>query len=222
MSKELYFCPDLWRLDAQVATTIGGKTEVKGFDGKTVEAWQLADWCYNWSTIRTEITLEPGAEYTLNFWLCGGENDRYDEICQLEVFAEDEHENREIFKLNRGFTKPVLYKNGWYLFSVPFTAPAARTVLRFNIMGAITTLAQADALETYAALTPDAENLDKPQRYNIVFPEGWPKSDSDDALCFTLGGSTVRVTRKQLKTGAKIAGGIAIGALLLRKLRKKK
>ena len=62
--KQIFFCPDQWRMDATVPTGVAAITEVTGFDGKTTEAWQLGNWQYDWSTIRTDIVLEPGEEYT--------------------------------------------------------------------------------------------------------------------------------------------------------------
>ena len=90
--KQIFFCPDQWRMDATVPTGVAAITEVTGFDGKTTEAWQLGNWQYDWSTIRTDIVLEPGEAYTFVFWLNGGENDQYDEVCNLEVFGEGQWE----------------------------------------------------------------------------------------------------------------------------------
>lgn len=220
--QDIFFCPDLWRLDAQVATTVGGKKELIAVDGTMTEVWQIGDWNYNWSTIRTDLKLVEGEEYCLRFWLNGGENDRFDEICNLEVFTEEGWDQRMTFKLNRGFTTFEKYKNGWYLFAVPFKAPGEHVTLRFNVMSAVATFAPADNYEQFEDIASDEENYDKPQRHNIVFKNGWPSSDSDEAFSFDLAGNEVRITKGQLKTGAKIAGGLLVGALVIHALRKKK
>lgn len=171
--KQIFFCPDQWRMDATVPTGVAAITEVTGFDGKTTEAWQLGNWQYDWSTIRTDIVLEPGEEYTFVFWLNGGENDQYDEVCNLEVFGEGQWEERQTFRLNRSFIKPLKYKNGWYLMAVPFTAPTAdKVTLRFNAMRAVTTIAPAEEPAQYEELISDPENNDQVQRSNVVFENG--------------------------------------------------
>ena len=220
--KELFFCPDDWQADETVGTTIASRQNVIGFDGKPADSWQLADWCYNWSTLRAELALEPDTDYQFLFWLNGGENDRYDETCTLEIFSEDCEDEKQSFTLNRGFTRPLLHKNGWYLFAVPFqTTGAAKTVLRFHACSAVTTIAPAASQITYADLTSDPEPEDKPMRPNLAMPD-IPDGHTEEVLHLELGEKVISVSKDQLVKGAKIAGGIAVGALLLRARRKRK
>ncbi len=221
--KQIFFCPDQWRMDATVPTGVAAITEVTGFDGKTTEAWQLGNWQYDWSTIRTDIVLEPGEEYTFVFWLNGGENDQYDEVCNLEVFGEGQWDERQTFRLNRGFIKPLKYKNGWYLMAVPFTAPAAdKVTLRFNAMRAVTTIAPAEEPAQYEELISDPENYDQAQRSNVVFENGWPEPGEQPVLHFEVNNSDVSITKAQLKKAALVAGGAVAGALILRRIFRKK
>lgn len=221
--KDLFFCPDQWRFEPEVDSCIGMRKEIRGFDGKETEAWQIGDWYYNWTTIRTEIDLEPNTEYCFHFWLNGGENERYDEVCSLEVGIEKDGEPCQTFKLNRDLTRPVLHKKGWYLFAVPFTTTAGGvTVLRFHAQGAVATIAPVDDPAALAALTSDPINEEKVQRPNLVYPEGWPKSDEDPAFRTTIGDKEIVVTKQQAKKAAKIAGGVLVAGLILRHIRKRK
>lgn len=157
------------------------------------------------------------------FWLNGGENDQCDEVCNLEVFGEGQWEERQTFRLNRGFIKPLKYKNGWYLMAVPFTAPAAdKVTLRFNAMRAVTTIAPAEEPAQYEELISDPENYDQAQRSNVVFENGWPEPGEQPVLHFEVNNSDVSITKAQLKKAALVAGGAVAGALILRRIFRKK
>lgn len=225
---DLFFCPERWEPDAMISTNIAKRLTVTGFDGKPAEAWQLGDWWYNWTSITSKIPiesgwLEPGEEYRFCFWINGGENDRYDEVCYLEIFG-DCWENRLTFKLNRDFTKPILEKNGWLLYAVPFVAPEATEALNFRFVacGAVCTIAGIPDMNIAAceALTPDVRNFDKPQRHNIVFPNGWEPSH-EAVLVLKTGKKTVTLSKSVLKKAAiataAIAGCVLLGTLIKRK-----
>lgn len=226
---DLFFCPERWEPDPMISSNVAKRLSVKGFLGKPTDAWQLGDWWYNWTTLQTKIPmeagwLESGQEYRFCFWLNGGENDRYDEVCYLEIFG-DVWEDRLTFKLNRDFTTPVLEKNGWLLFAIPFVAPQAAESLklRFVACGAICTIAGIPDMNMAAceALTPDARSFDHPQRHNLVFPNGWEQPAEDDLVVQTRK-KTVHISRSALKKAAVAAGIVAGAAALGFLLRKKK
>ena len=225
---DLFFCPERWEPDESVSTNAASPVRVRGSAGKTVDAWQLGDWSEAWTAITSRIPieagwLEPGAEYRFCFWLNGGENDRRDEVCELEIYG-DAWEERLRFKLNREQTKPILEKNGWLLFGIPFTAPEAGEFLTFRFVaaGAVCTIAGIPDMDMAAceALPPDERSFEHPQRHNIVFPHGWPE---DDIVVLKARGKKLEIRRKTLTFGVLAAGAaIGLAALLGHRGKKRK
>ena len=226
--RDLFFCPERWEPDAEVTSNIASHTEVQGFSGKPAEAWQLGDWDYHWTAIVSTIPveagwLESGSEYRFCFWLNGGENTSRDEVCELEIFG-DSWEDRLTFRLNRDHTKPILEKNGWLLFGIPFTAPKSVTALTFRFVaaGAVCTVAGIPDMDMAKceSLYPDERDLNKPQRHNIVFPGGFPPSQSDSLTVATIRGKKLSLSKTALRIGAA-AGAVAAVSLIAHHIRKK-
>lgn len=227
--RDLFFCPERWEPDAMVSTNIASRVRVKNFRGSVTDAWQLADWWYNWTSIISKIPiekgwLESGEQYRFCFWLNGGENDRRDEVCSLEIFG-DSWEDRLCFKLNREQTKPILEKNGWLLFAVPFTAPEASDALTFRFVaaGAVCTITGIPDLDMAAceSLTPDPRSFDRPQRHNIVFPHGWPDEQPRRVVLKGRSGRALTLPRKAVAAAAAV-GAAVLTAALVHAVRKKK
>ncbi|MBR3448654.1 MAG: hypothetical protein IKH27_12715 [Oscillospiraceae bacterium] len=223
---DLFFCPERWEPDPMISGNEAEMRKVTGFSGKTADAWQLGDWGTAWSAISSVIPvetgwLEPGAEYRFCFWLNGGENSRQSETCALEIFGDD-WEDRLSFPLNRGRTKPILEKNHWLLYGIPFTAPEAAAELHFRFVaaGAVCTVAGIPDMDMAAceALNPDPPETGSPQRYNIVFASGYPNHAKRSA---PRSDSAAAVKKVLCMTAA--AAGIAVGSVLLyRALHEKK
>jgi len=200
---DLFFCPESWELDSLISTNAASQIQVRGFSGRTAEAWQLGDWGGDWSAITTRIPLEngwleAGQQYRFCFWLNGGENSRGDEVCCFEIYGDDS-EDRLSFHLNRNRTKPVLQKNNWLLFAIPFTAPQAEEVLNFRFIasGAVCTITGIPDMNMAQCevLTPDEpDEVQHAQRHNIVFPQGWPAEQKN-------------VLRKARDHGMKLSSG---------------
>lgn len=221
--KNLLFKTENFKLDSKVPTSIGSVVKVNGFDGNEVEAWQISDWNWNWSTIKAEMDLEPNTEYLYCFWLNGGENDRYDEVCNLEIWFGEDWENRTTVKLNRDFFMPTLVKNGWYLFCVPFkTGDETHTSIRFNGMGAVVTIAPAENPVAYEDIEGEVDSNGMPQRPNLVFENGYPADQNESAITFSAFGKTVKTTPSQVKKTLKILGGILAVVVLVRGIVRKK
>lgn len=226
---DLFFCPDRWEPDSMISTNAASQIQVRDFCGRTQDAWQLGDWSSDWSAILSRIPieagwLEPGQEYRFCFWLNGGENARGTEACMLEIFGDDEEE-RLTFRLNRDHTKPVLQKNHWLLFAVPFTAPKAAEHLTFRFVaaGAVCTVTGIPEMQMSFSETmvPDEPDEDPhPMRHNIVFPHGWPNEERRVVL--KARGKQLEFSRRALRITAAAAAGIAAGLLLLRHHGKKK
>lgn len=217
--KNLFFNVTDWHVDKQVPQSVATIKTVRGFDGAEVLTWQLGDWNWNWTTLTSKRDLEPNTEYIFTFWLNGGENDRGDEVCNLEIFGDD-WDLRTTFKLNRDYILPTLIKNGWYLFCIPFkTDKVGKTTLRFSVSGAITTIAPAQSAVSYENLESDDDDHEKPQRSNVVFENGWP----DDITKKT---SVIKEkllnNKKRIVKALKVVGVIVAGILVLKKIFKKK
>lgn len=202
--KNLLFKAEDFRIDEKVPSSVGKMKKVTFFDQNETLAWQISDWDWNWSTIRGEFTLEENCEYLFCFWLNGGENDRYDEICNIEIWFGDDWENRTTYKLNRNNFLPTLVKDGWYLFCVPFTTENnPQTTIRFNAMGAYTTIAPSKNPMEYDSVISDEVNEKAPQRPNIVFENGYPEEKKWEV---SLLGKKFSTTPDKLKKLAKNIG----------------
>ncbi len=223
---DLFFCPERWESDPMISGNEAEMRQVTAFSGKQTDAWQLGDWGTAWSAISSVIPvetgwLEAGAEYRFCFWLNGGENSRQDETCMLEIFGDD-WENRLTFPLNRAKTKPILEKNHWLLYGIPFTAPEAVSELHFRFVaaGAVCTVAGIPDMDMSAceSLTPDPPETGSPQRYNIVFASGYPEHVQRKLAH----GKSTSFPKKALCLTAA-AAGIAVGSVLIyRALHEKK
>ena len=224
---DLFFCPERWEPDSMISTNAASMIRVHGISGKAADAWQLGDWGSSWTAITSEIPieagwLESGEEYRLCFWLNGGENSRGDEICMLEIYGDD-WEDRLTFRLNRDHTAPLLEKDHWLLFGVPFRAPKATDALKFRFVaaGAVCTIAGIQDMDMNAAeaLTPDERETGQPQRYNIVFPHGYPAQSRQHLLNARGGRSGGRIFA--VCAAAAAVTGIT-AAVLIRRARRHK
>ncbi len=202
--KNLLFKAEDFRIDEKVPSTLGEIKTVTGFDGQEVSAWQISDWNWNWSTIRGEFSLEENSEYLFCFWLNGGENDRFDEVCNIEIWFGDDWEERITYKLNRQNFMPTIIKNGWYLFCVPFTTESQpQTTIRFNVMGSYATIAPSKNPIEYDDVISDEADEKAKQRPNIVFQGGFPEEKKWE---FSLLGKKFSTTPDKLKKIAKKLG----------------
>lgn len=195
----LYFNAREWKLDLSCRNAKGTRSFITDMDGGMSECYTIGDWENgHYSTIYTKqlLKLEKNQDYTFVFWLNGGENDRNSEECQFQVvytdwnseinmsadlstqrMSKEEWDDRLIFKLNRGYIKPLKHCKGWELYALKFhTYDKEYTQLRFFAEAAYTTILPAADPENYKDIE-DAEDLFKeyrPQRHNICFENGWP------------------------------------------------
>lgn len=166
-------------------------TFISDFDGGLVESLLFGDW--NTPYVRAtsnEFSLSPDTDYCFVFWLNGGENDKSNEICQLQIAFFENWDNCYTYKLNRNYIKPLLHKEGWELYSIPFctpkvspvpqgtSEPAPTVAARFAFVAGNAPMALKPAKEpdTYADWedAPDEFADLRPQRHNLVFADGWP------------------------------------------------
>ena len=174
-------------------------------DGKMTEIYSLGDWNGNWSEIRSRfIPVDKDTDYTFVFWLNGGENDRYNEVCRMiAVYTDSEEQNipdeewrgNYIYKLNRGGVKPIKNIDGWYLFAIELPKPDKRFLeLRFAAQNAPMALKTAEEPSAYENLEdrPDEFADRRPQRHNIFFADGWPADDSAVHGCWYSTGNLKR------------------------------
>lgn len=159
-------------------------------DGSMSEIYTLGDWNGHWSEIRSRfITVDPETEYTFVFWLNGGENDRYNEVCRMvavytdtpeQHIPDEDWQQNYIYKLNRGGVKYLKTIDGWYLFAIRLPKPDKKYLeLRFIAQSAPMALRAAEEPHVYLSLEdkPDEFAPMRPQRHNIFFAEGWPADD---------------------------------------------
>ena len=166
---------------------------INDFDGSLVESLMFGDWNTSYArAVSKELSLLPDTEYCFVFWLNGGENDKNTEICRLQIAFGGNWEDCYTYKLNRNYIKPVLHKDGWELYSIPFRTPVAYTstmqsgnsdaaptivtYLAFVVGVAPMAIKPAKELEYYADWedAPDEFASERPQRHNLVFADGWP------------------------------------------------
>lgn len=183
----IYLEPREWRVNPDTAnqTKFERFFMETPFGGEMQEVLSLGTWSYDWCEITSRnLPLAKGVRYNFVFWLNGGENDRFNEHCELHVIFTDrpedvsykDWERRSVYKLNRCYMKPLKKYKGWELYSIPFKADGEFTQLRFVAQYAPMALLRAERPEAYSELkdiTDEYEGL-RPQRHNIVFEDGWP------------------------------------------------
>lgn len=162
--------------------SVGERSFINDFDGSLVECLMFGDWdtpCVR--AVSNSLSLMPETEYSFVFWLNGGENDRNSEVCRLEISFAQDPDDCYSYKLNRGFIKPLLHKQGWELYSIPFVTPATggdTVEANFAFVSGYAPMAvkQAKALSAYEGWEdePDEFAKQRPQRHNLVFEDGWP------------------------------------------------
>ncbi len=177
-AKTLFFNAREWKPSKEYDKTVATRSFITDPFGKLTEAYMIGDWDWHWSQIETaELVLEKNTDYEFVFWLNGGENDRNQETCRLEIVFDADNENRSIYNLNRNFIRYERHYKGWYLYRIPFnTGDACYTKLRFVAMAACATVMHADEPESYVDLPEDPAPTGLPQRHNIFFGEGFPRN----------------------------------------------
>lgn len=184
--KKLFFLPRKWKFNPECQKNKGERTIITDMFGKLSEAFCIGNWGWDWTEIQSEmLVLEKNTDYVFTFWLNGGENDRYQETCQLEIIFDNDKDNSFTYKLNRDIIKPVKRYKGWVLFEIPFkTETNDYTRLKFAVMNAHTAILPALGKEAYANLPDDVIDPRVPQRHNIVFRDGFPRDSKWSYLIF--------------------------------------
>jgi len=150
-------------------------------DGSVTEAMMLGTWNSGERIAQSRIfMLTPNTDYRFVFWLNGGENESGDETCEFKVAFFSDWENANVYKLNRGFIRPLLHQKGWELYELPFKTPDVEgdVSVTFAFVANKAPMAVLPALEpsAYADLKDEPDEFEdyRPQRHNIVFKDGWP------------------------------------------------
>jgi hypothetical protein len=180
MDNRLYFNAREWKFNPDCENNVGERTFITGLDGKLVEVYTLGNWGWEWSEITSkQLTLQKNTEYSFTFWLNGGENDRNNEVCRLQIIFNNDYENSLIYKLNRNYIKPLKRYKGWELYEIPFTTEDNEyTELRFVAQAAYMAVMPAKDKEEYADMPDEVDEFYnvRPQRHNMVFDDGWPNN----------------------------------------------
>lgn len=154
--------------------------------GRPTEIYSLGDWNGRACIISKNYPI-VSKNTSFVFWLNGGENDRFNETCELAVYFSNGEDNAlsqdtilkdgYIFRLNRGHIKPLKYVNGWYLFEISLPETDCQfAALLFNSQNAPMAVASAEKPEAYADIPDTVDEFAdrRPQRHNILFADGWP------------------------------------------------
>lgn len=155
---------------------------INDFNGDLVESLMFGSWDEGYVKVNSKhFLLPPNTENCFVFWLNGGENDRNNEICELQISFFDNPNDSYIYKLNRNFIKPLLHKQGWELYSIHFVTPSCQqadvdTVFSFVVGNAPMALKPAKEPSFYSDWEDEPDEFAelRPQRHNIVFEDGWP------------------------------------------------
>ena len=150
-------------------------------DGSVCEALMLGSWNAGEKIAQSRnFMLTPNTDYRFVFWLNGGENESGNETCEFKVAFFSDWENCNVYKLNRGFIRPLLHQKGWELYELPFKTPNVEgdVSVTFAFVADRAPMAVLPALEpsAYADLKDEPDEFEdlRPQRHNIVFKDGWP------------------------------------------------
>ena len=132
---------------------------INDFDGSLVESLMFGDWNTSYArAVSKELSLLPDTEYCFIFWLNGGENDSGSEICRLQITFGGNWDDCYTYKLNRNYIKPVLHKDGWELYSIPFRTPVAYASAGFGTVSSGFGIATAGSVA--ASVAPQSDNSD--------------------------------------------------------------
>lgn len=174
----LFFNARAWEKSKDCPKSIVSRSFISDPFGNLTEAFTVGNWSWEWSQIETkDMILEKNTDYEFVFWLNGGENDQCNEVCRFEIMFDNDYENRYVYNLNRSYIRYERHYKGWYLYRIPFnTGDACYTKLRFISQRSFTTIMHADAVESYNNLPEDLPIEGVPQRHNIVFSEGFPRT----------------------------------------------
>lgn len=165
-----YFEPSLWKPNNDCIDNVSKFMQVENQNGEMVEGCRLGNWKYDWSEIIYELSkFSTNEEYTFTFWIHGGENDRYDEVSELQIIYDHDYNNKIEFPLNRNYTKPIKTYHGYKLYEISFSTKNYKSIqLRFVAMGAILDIIPAGPISEYKHLPEDPdlvqdENKDEKQ-----------------------------------------------------------
>ena len=119
----------------------------------------FGDWNTSYArAVSKELSLLPDTDYCFVFWLNGGENDKNSEVCRLQISFGGNWDDCYTYKLNRNYIKPVLHKDGWELYSIPFRTPVAYTSTGFGTVSS--GLGTAKAGSVAGSVATQSDNTD--------------------------------------------------------------
>ena len=179
-----------------------------GLDGSLSETLMLGSWNSGETVaISRPYMLTPNTSYSYVFWLNGGENESANEVCNFKIAFFNDWENCNVYRLNRGYIKPLLHQKGWELYEIPFTTPNIEgdVSVTFSFTAAKAPMAVMPAREpaAYSDMKdePDEFAAYRPQRHNIVFQDGWPSITQYGGDKYSTEAIRKKVAKESVKEG---------------------
>lgn len=185
MENQIIFKPDEWQFNNICPDNVGQFREILNYKQENVKGYEIGSWMSQWAEIISPLmTLKENTTYKFRFWLKGGINDRFDEVCQLQVILNYDYQNRLVFMLNRNIFKPLKKYNDWKLFEIEFnTGDNQLCELRFVAMKAIMQIVPASFDDDYKDIPNDP---DFDEMYNDELPEFFDENaECDCKVCKT-------------------------------------
>ena len=136
MSKTINFSARDFKLEDTCQTNVG----VRGFMtvcGESTEVWEIGDWGWNWTSLRSEIRgLEKNTDYIFRFAMTGGHTDDDREVSMVHIHhlagsvpEDPEEQNRAweeryTYQIGKSRFEPVISKRDktgmLRIFEIPF------------------------------------------------------------------------------------------------------
>ena len=125
MSNVINFNAREFSFDTNCESNVGSRTVISGKDGKAIELYEIGDWYWSWTQIKSTKQLEPNTDYIFRFAMTGGYNDTNDAVSQFIVFEDNDWDDRFTYPLDKSRFKPVLSKRDesglLRVYEIPFT-----------------------------------------------------------------------------------------------------
>lgn len=157
MSNVIQFDPRAFQLDPKCESNVGTRMFVTNPEGVNFEVFEIGDWRWNWTQIKSSMQLEKNQDYIFRFEIIGGYNDTGDAVSQALIYFDDAFEDKYVYPLNQSIYKPVISKKFCdslvRVYEIPFnTGDAETTNIMIIASHAVAKISRAMDSEQYAEM----------------------------------------------------------------------